>query len=151
VSVSLLLLPLAVAGATAAQAALGRRADGRAICQVQTRMRDVNLLAAALRDTGAVVTESGADLTATWSAAGAGATFARGEDGIWAAHFTGTDEARAVELVTATDVAYGRQVQQAVLTRLREQAPAAGLRLESETIGEDAEVRLVFEVATERS
>jgi hypothetical protein len=42
------------------------------------------------------------------------------------------DEERAVEIVRAVDAAYGRQVQRAVLDRLRERAPAAGLRLESE-------------------
>ena len=33
-----------------------------------------------------------------------------------------------------------------MLERLRERAPAAGLRLESETVAEDASVRLVFAV-----
>jgi predicted nicotinamide N-methyase len=147
VSVSLLLVPLAMAGVAAVQAAAGRSADGRTV-QVQTRMRDVTLLAAALRDMGASVSTNGDALTATLSEATA--TFTRGADGIWAAHVEGLDQPRAVDLVLAVDAAYGRQVQQAVLTRLREQAPAAGLRLESESENEDASVRLVFEVGQER-
>jgi hypothetical protein len=150
-SVTLLLVPLAVAAATAAQAALGRRADGKVICEVQTRMRDEGLLADALRDTGATVTAAAGALTAAWADSGTGATFSRGTDGIWSAHFTGVAQERAVELVTTVDTAYGRQVQRAVVARLREQAPAAGLRLESESVGEDASVRLVFEVGEVRA
>ncbi|WP_250036057.1 hypothetical protein [Paractinoplanes maris] len=146
-SVSLLLVPLAMAGVAAVQAAAARSADGRTV-QVQTRMRDVTLLSAALRDAGGSVSTHGDTVTATFGPATAG--FTRGADGIWAAHVEGMDQQRAVELVLAVDAAYGRQVQQAVLTRLRAQAPAAGLRLESESVNEDASVRLVFEVGQER-
>ena len=150
-SVTLLLVPLAMAGATAVKAAADRRADGPTACQVRTRMRDRTLLAEALRDTGADVTVADETLTAAWSQPVTEATFTRGAEGIWAAHFTGVGQERAVELVTAVDAAYGRQVQRAVLTRLREQAPAAGLRLESESVGDDASVRLVFEVEREKA
>ena len=150
-SVTLLLVPLAVAGATAAKAAMDRRADGPTICQVHTRMRDRTLLAEALRDTGALVTVTGETLTAAWRQPDIDATFTRDADGIWAAHLTGVAQEQAVRLVTAVDAAYGRQVQRAVLTRLREQAPVAGLRLESESVQDDASVRLVFEVERERA
>ena len=56
------------------------------------------------------------------------------------------DQDRAVDVVRAVDVAYGRQVQRAVLDRLRTEAPASGLRLESEEVTADASVRLVFAV-----
>lgn len=145
-SISLLLVPLAVATVAAVhQATAGRDGEGRVVCDVQTRMRDETLLAAALRDTGAVVTAAPDEITADWQ--GVRATFRRGPDGIWSAHFTGdVDEDRAMEIVRAVDAAYGRQVQRAVLDRLRERAPAAGLRLESEEVIEDASVRLVFAV-----
>ena len=145
-SISLILLPLAVATVTAAHTARADRDErGRVVCQVQTRMRDENLLAAALRDTDAVVTRDADVLTADWS--GVRADFRRDADGIWSAHLTGeVDDARAVEIVQSVDAAYGRQVQRAVLERLRAQAPAAGLRLESEQVTEDASVRLVFAV-----
>ncbi|MGC4786820.1 hypothetical protein ACLQ22_03085 [Micromonospora sp. DT178] len=145
-SVSLILLPLAVAAVAATHGATaGRDGEGRVVCEVQTRMRDETLLVAALGDTGAVVTTEPDAIIADWAEVRAG--FRRGEDGIWSAHFTGeVDEQRAVEAVRAIDAAYGRQVQRAVLERLREQAPAAGLRLESEQVTEDASVRLVFAV-----
>ncbi|WP_239168591.1 hypothetical protein [Paractinoplanes deccanensis] len=140
---SLILVPLALAGAAAAQAVAERRADGRSV-RVQTRMRDVTLLAGALRDLGAAVTDGAGTVVASWD--GSTATFSRGADGIWAAHVAGVDERAAIDLVTAVDGAYGRRVQHAVLERLRAQAPAAGLRLQSESVTADAGVRLVFEV-----
>ncbi|MFC4145740.1 hypothetical protein ACFO0M_05700 [Micromonospora mangrovi] len=145
-SISLILLPLAVATVAAAHTAGADRDDqGRTICQVQTRMRDETLLAGALRDTGAVVAADQAAITADWD--GVRAEFRRGADGVWTAHLTGdVDEERAVAIVQSVDAAYGRQVQRAVLDRLRAQAPAAGLRLESEQVTEDASVRLVFAV-----
>ncbi|MEU6073348.1 hypothetical protein [Micromonospora sp. NPDC047074] len=145
-SVSLILLPLAVAAVAATHGATaGRDREGHVVCEVQTRMRDETLLVAALRDTDAAVVAERGEITADW--AGVCAVFRRAEDGIWSAHFTGdVDERRAVEAVRAIDAAYGRQVQRAVLERLREQAPAAGLRLESEQVTEDAAVRLVFAV-----
>ncbi|TCB90986.1 hypothetical protein E0H26_26215 [Micromonospora zingiberis] len=145
-SISLVLLPLAVAAVAAAQGvSAARDRQGRMVCQVQTRMRDETLLAAALHDTAAVVSVDRDAITADWT--GVRASFQRGADGIWSAHFTGeVDEEQAVEVVRAVDAAYGRQVQQAVLERLRQQAPAAGLRLESEQVTEDASVRLVFAV-----
>jgi hypothetical protein len=143
-SVSLLLVPLAIAAA-AAHAGLKRGAAEATVCTVQTRMRDAGLLSAALRDTRAAVAVEGDDLVADW--AGVRARFSRGADQIWAAHFTGeADEARAVEIVRAIDAAYGRQVQQAVLARLQERAPAAGLRLESRSVTPDHAVRLVYAV-----
>ncbi|MFS8480188.1 MAG: hypothetical protein FWJ93_14745 [Micromonosporaceae bacterium] len=145
-SVSLLLVPLAVAAAAGVRGVTaGRDHEGRIVCQVQTRMRDETLLAAALRETNAAVTAGEHEIVAAWE--GVQATFRRDRDGVWSAHLTGdVDEQRAIEIVRAVDAGYGRQVQRAVLDRLRERAPAAGLRLESETVAEDASVRLVFAV-----
>ncbi|GAA1861961.1 hypothetical protein [Asanoa iriomotensis] len=144
-SVSLLLVPVALAAAAAIQArASGGEAKGT-ICTVSTRMRDSALLATALRETGAVVTAATDVVDAAWQ--GVEGRFTRGADGVWTAHFRGdVDETRAVEIVQRLDAAYGRQVQAAVLDRLRDRAPAAGLRLESETVTDDAAVRLVFAV-----
>ncbi|WP_227457532.1 hypothetical protein ACN263_01795 [Micromonospora sp. WMMD729] len=145
-SVSLILVPLAVATVAAVRGATASRDErGRVICQVQTRMRDETLLSAALRETNAVVTADHQEIVASWGRVQA--TFQRGPDAVWSAHLTGdVDEQGAVDIVRAIDAEYGRQVQRAVLERLRERAPAAGLRLESETVAEDASVRMVFAV-----
>jgi hypothetical protein len=141
-SISLILLPAAFAGVAAATGLRGGR--GGQVVRVRTRMRDEMLLAAALADAGAVTETDGDALIARWS--GITARFDRGADGIWSSHFDGASRDRAKEIIEAIDAAYGRQVQQAVLTRLRERAPAAGLRLESEEVMADDAVQLVFEV-----
>lgn len=146
-SVSIVLLPLAVAAVSALHTRWRDRDDaGRTVCHVGTRMRDEGLLGAALADIGAVVTHRSPDaLTAAWQ--GVTAEFTRDADGIWAAHLTGeVDDARAADIVAAIDAAYGRQVQAAVLARLRERAPAVGLRLQSETVADDASVTMVLTV-----
>ncbi|WP_230486728.1 hypothetical protein [Nocardioides anomalus] len=118
---------------------------GRTVCQVNTRMRDESLLAAALADTQAVVNRSASILRADW--AGVRADFTRDDAGVWQAHFTGDiDEERAVGIINAIDKAYGLQVQQAVLQRLKQRAPGAGLLLVSERTEADDSTTLVLEV-----
>src|SRR4051812_15165595 len=147
-SISIVLLPLAIAAVTVARDRIERREEqGRIVCRVNTRMRDRELLAGALTDTeGSVaVSADGASLLVTWP--DVTARFDRDTDGIWSAHFAGdVDEARARELVGQVDLAYGRRVQAAVLARLRERAPAAGLTLDSERLEEDDSVTLVLTV-----
>lgn len=147
-SISIVLVPLAIAAVTAVHTARGSGTDaqGRTVCAVGTRMRDSGLLADALRDTGADVIVHDPDrLTAGWR--GVTAAFARDRDGTWSSHLSGdVDEARARDIVAAVDAAYGLRVQSAVLARLRERAPDAGMRVESETVAEDDSVSLVLTV-----
>jgi hypothetical protein len=109
-------------------------------------MRDEGLLADALSDTGAVTGRSDANaFTAEWQ--GVTAAFTRDQAGIWSAHLTGeVDDARATAIISAIDIAYGRRVQAAVLEKLRERAPDAGLRLESERVEDDDSVVMVLTV-----
>lgn len=145
-SVSLVLVPLALAAVGAWQA---RRAEvdeeDRTVQHVQTRMRDEGLLAAALTDTRAAVTRSSDGLLADWQ--GVHAEFRRDPQGIWQVDLTGdVDQDKAAGIVVAIDQAYGRQVQQAVLARLRERAPSAGMAVASETVEDDDSVTLVLDL-----
>jgi hypothetical protein len=145
-SVSIVLVPLAIASISAWKASR-REVDvqGRTVCHVQTRMKDQGLLAAALRETHADVAVAPDSLAAQWQ--GVQAEFRRDDQGIWQANFTGdVDIARASSIVAAIDVAYGYQVQQAVLAKLRERAPAAGMSVASETVEADSSVTLVLNV-----
>lgn len=143
-SISLILLPLAVAAVAKAAAAGGPNQPN--VCTVSTRLRDARLLTAALGDTGAEVSAAGPDaIDAAWDELVA--EFRRGEDGIWQAHFTGTaDEQLCVDTVLAIDQCYGHRVQAEVLHKLRDRAPAAGMTLVSETTNADRSVTMVLEV-----
>ncbi len=147
-SIEIVLIPLAIAAVSAWQA---KRADtttspdGTLVCEVNTRMKDPVLLQRALEDVGAIVQADAIGLTATWS--DASARFIRDESGIWSAHISGsTDVQRATGIVGAIDEAYGRQVQAAVLNRIRAHAFESGLTLKSESVGQDKSVTLVLEV-----
>jgi co-chaperonin GroES (HSP10) len=137
-SISIVLVPIAIA-AVSAWAASRRDTDerGRTICQVQTRMRDDRLLGAALTDTRAKVNVGDGVITADWQ--GARGEFERDEQGIW----------QARNIVLAIDQAYGRRVQQAVLTRIRDQASSAGMSIESEHVDDDDNVTLVLNLERE--
>jgi hypothetical protein len=145
-SVSIVLVPIAIAAISAWQASKSETdGEGRTMCQVGTRMRDETLLAAALRGTHAVVTKSGATLVADW--AGVRAEFTRDKDGIWQAHFAGeVDEERALGIIGAVDQAYGLEVQRAVVEKLKQRAPGAGMSVVSERMEADDSMILVLEV-----
>ncbi len=163
-SISLILLPAALAAAAAvggtgalgaialnSRATSGPRGESEAVpIAVQTRMKDPDLLAAALADLG------GADaplvdgvLTATID--GVEIVMSRTDDGVWGAHLSRLDghevtEAEATALMTRVDAAYARHVQRAVAERIRSRADQAGFELVSETRDEDDTVTMVLNV-----
>lgn len=145
-SVELVLVPLAFAAISAWKASRTESdGAGPTVCHVSTRMRDQGLLAAALSDCRADVAQHDGSLVANWE--GVSARFARDHDGIWQVHLTGdVDEQRAVGIVEAVDGAYGLRVQQAVLAKLKKQAPAAGMTVASERVEDDDSVTLVLNV-----
>ena len=147
-SLTLVLVPLSIAAAAATQGRRARRADVGSSheVRVESRMRDETLLVVSLQDLGATVrrADDGALLVDT---AGGGLTMRRDAAGLWNACFTGEwrpEGARA--LVESLDRAYGLRVQQAVIRRLEERAPAAGMRISSQSIDDDRVVTLVMEV-----
>jgi hypothetical protein len=158
VSVSVLLIPAAIAAVASFNAVLDGRTKRQASdtvpeaapvprVQVNTRMRDLNLLQAALEDTQAQVTHATeSSIKAVW--ADATAVFERDTEGIWQVHFSGedVDRQRATQIVQAIDAAYAGRVQQAVVQKLRERAHTAGLELASETVEEDQSITMVLNV-----
>lgn len=163
-SISLILVPAALAAAAAlgGTGVLGAVAQNRDATTepgappaavpiaVQTRMKDANLLAAALADLGATDTSLvDGELTATID--GLELVMSRTEDDVWGAHLSRLDghevtEADAAELMTRLDAAYARHVQQAVAERIRARADQAGFELVSETRDEDDTVTMVLNV-----
>ncbi|MGF2947810.1 hypothetical protein [Microbacterium alcoholitolerans] len=169
-SVSLILVPaaLAVAGIVggigvagvqsqteAGQTDAAQRPRGGATpLQVQTRMRDADLLASALRDLGAASVQTVAgELTAVVGDLALRMT--RDEEGIWTAHVAGSDGrdadvADATALIERMDAAYARRVQQEVAARIRARADDAGFELLSESREQDDSVTMVLSVREQR-
>jgi len=163
-SVSLLLVPaaLAVAGIVAGAGTAGALSQreketqssdpvaGPTSVAVQTRMKNADLLGAALQDIGATqVAQSGDELSAVVGDLELQMT--RDAEGIWTAHIVGADgreasRSEAEALIERMDAAYARQVQQAVATRIRERADAAGFELMSESRQDDDSVTMVLSV-----
>ena len=147
-SLSLVLIPLSIAVAAASQARQIRPSDVEAgnEVRVESRMRDETLLVVSLQDLGATVrrADDGVLLAKTPDRA---LTMRRDAAGLWNACFAGTwtpDGARA--FVEDLDRAYGLQVQRAVIRRLEERAPEAGMRITSQSVDDDRVVTLVMEV-----
>ncbi len=163
-SISLILVPAALAAAAAlgGTGVLGAVAQNRDATTepgappaavpiaVQTRMKDANLLAAALADLGAANTSLvDGELTATID--GLELVMSRTEDDVWGAHLSRLDghevtEADAAELMTRLDAVYARHVQRAVAERIRARADQAGFELVSETRDQDDTVTMVLNV-----
>lgn len=161
-SISLILIPAALAaaatiGATGVVGAMSVSADagdtgggGPVPISVQTRMKDADLLSAALADLGATsVSSHDGEITAEID--GLSITMARTEDDVWGAHLTHTDghevtEEEATAFIGRLDAAYVGHVQRAVAQRIRARADAAGFELVSETRDEDDTVTMVLNV-----
>lgn len=150
-SVTIALLPLALAAASAAigggmmtaATVVGGTDAAPSTLQVHTRMKDLGLLDRALRDIDAteVDTASGERVTAVVD--GVTLALTRDDEGIWQARLSGgglDDDAlrrRGMDLLARLDTAYAARVQEAVADRIRARADAAGMDLTSETRHDD--------------
>ncbi|GGE94686.1 hypothetical protein [Mycetocola zhadangensis] len=164
-SVTLVLLPIALAAAAAAggvgvagavHAAKNTddvEAGPTPAVRVRTRMKDSTLLADALNNLGATA------VTVTRSTVSAQVddvllTMTLSDDGIWEAHIeslTGqvVTEATAAELIARLDAEYAAGVQQAVAEKIRLRAADSGFDLVSETRDVDDTVTMVLNVRAE--
>ena len=146
-SVEIVLIPLAIAITAATQSYKARSAGASASNEmhVESRMRDGGLLAASLQELGAVVRQGGDDVLLA-----GGVTMSRNAAGLWTARFPRTwAPERARAFIEDLDRTYGLQVQQAVIRRLQERAPQAGMRVTSQSVDDDRVVTLVMEVEHE--
>ena len=162
-SVTLILLPIALAAAAAAGGiggigaaitAKGNNADNAAGAtpeiRVRTRMKDSTLLADALTNLGATAI----DVSRTRVIAevdGVSLTMTLTDDGVWEAHVESLDGVEvtvqsATELLQHLDGEYALMVQQAVAEKIRLRAESSGFDLVSETREADDTVTMVLNV-----
>jgi hypothetical protein len=159
-SVTLILLPIALAAAAAAggAGALGAvmtakgtdEAGPAPAIRVRTRMKDSTLLSQALTNLGATgITTSATRVTAVVD--GVSLTMTLTDDGVWEAHVEGRNGddvtvASATELLQRLDGEYAAMVQQAVAAKIRLRAESSGFDLVSETREADDTVTMVLNV-----
>lgn len=168
-SVTLLLIPVALAAATVAGTSgvagvvsmlvdenasteRGETADVDAPrpIAVQTRMKDEGLLMAALHQMGARgLVAAGGEIAAEID--GLALRLVRTPDQIWQLHVERVDgheiaSPDAVAVAERLDASYAGQVQRAVAERIRTRADAAGFELTSETRDEDDTLTMVLTV-----
>ena len=164
-SVTLILLPIALAAAAAAGGvgALGAAvtakgntdagADPAPQVRVRTRMKDSTLLAAALTNLGAAAIDV-SRTRVTAEVDGVSLTMTLTDDGVWEAHVEGLDGQEvtvlsATELLQRLDGEYAAMVQQAVAEKIRQRAEGSGFELVSETREVDDTVTMVLNVRAE--
>jgi hypothetical protein len=159
-SVTLILLPIALAAAAAAGGvgALGATLTAKGDngtqpapeIRVRTRMKDSTLLSDALTNLGATGLEvSRTRVTATLD--GVSLTMTRTDDAVWEAHVESLDGrdvtvASATELLQRLDGEYAAMVQRAVAEKIRQRAEGSGFELVSETREVDDTVTMVLNV-----
>lgn len=159
-SVTLILLPIALAAAAAAggigalgAAVTAKGADtdsGAPEIRVRTRMKDSTLLADALDNLGATAVDvSRSRVTAELD--GVRLTMTLTEDAVWEAHVEGLKGREvtvlgATELLQRLDSEYALRVQHAVAEKIRQRAGSSGFDLVSETREADDTVTMVLTV-----
>ncbi len=127
------------------------------VLQVQTRMRDTGLLVRALEELGVAVQEAAEDAVVA-EVDRIRLTMSRDNSGVWVAHAEAAStvnaghyeehtvtEAEAAELLRQLDAAYGKLVQKAVVERIHAQAENIGMRVSSQTIDAEQNIRIVLD------
>ena len=144
-SLEIVLVPLAFA-AVGAWKARRPASDNTPTIHVASRMRHGGLLADSLSDLGIAVThESEGHISAVQQERKL--EFRRNDEDLWVATFDGSwSEGEAMELLTRLDAAYGRRVQQDVIAKIHERAPAAGMHITSEVVDNEDTVTLMLSV-----
>ena len=146
-SLEIILIPLAIALVTKAHSKAQENTPNASSHQVnvETRMKNLDLLQNAMRNIGCTTTMQENEIAASLNSIYF--TFTKNPQGIWAARFVaGTSVEVAEQIIGQIDKAYGIEVQTEVLRKIKERAPQSGMTLESETINEDSSVTLVLAV-----
>lgn len=131
-SVSLILVPIAIAAAGAIRASMDKN---REAVRVSTRMRDEELLRRALEEYGC--RNVGGEENVEASLGGREILFEQGEAGTFEGLFTGVDEAAAESFVRDVEREYTRLLQARTYERVLAGAAEHGYTVESEAVEDD--------------
>jgi hypothetical protein len=142
--VSLLLIPIIIAAAdTMPRMFEGSGQGADRVLRLPTRIKDAELLRAALHDYGCQSVEEQGNVHSLIE--GGRIVFQPGEEGRHDAVFVGTvTEAQARAFVDAVEHEYARLVQARVYERLKQKAAQRGMKLEREKVDADGSVVLRY-------
>lgn len=144
-SVTFVLLPLALAAVATHKARQDADDAGHHVIDTQTRMRDPELLVSALDDLGWLGAVREGEITA--SAGDRAVTFTHGPDGVLQARFDADATAEEAEaLLRDLDDEYTRLVQAAVYERVVARAGQSGMAVESEHVEADESIVVTLRV-----
>lgn len=145
-SVTIALIPIALAVVAHRAARKDAVAAGRHVMEIQTRMRDRSLLVAALGDLDCAVTDDGPQVQAVHE--NRVVRFSYDAESILQAQFEdGVDVATAEAFLTDLDDEYARRVQEQVYQRLLERADEQNLTIESESVDADNAIVLTLRIS----
>lgn len=145
-SVTFVLLPLALAAVATHKARQDADDAGHHTIDMQTRMRDRELLVSALDDLG-WLGETELDGPITARSEDRTVTFTADADGILQAHFDGETTAEGAEaFLRDLDDEYTRLVQASVYERLVARASDSGMAVESEHVDADNAIVVTLRV-----
>jgi hypothetical protein len=142
VSVEVLLVPAAMAAFAAWKA--GREVGTVTAVEVQTRLRDRELLVRSLRDLGAEVTVDEGGVRA--ESGPLQLLFTVNDEGIAVAHVEAGDPDQVTQVIHSLDEQYTAHVQVALYERVKARAARMGLSIESEQVDENNALTLVLAV-----
>jgi hypothetical protein len=139
------LAPLAVAAAAAIAKKLEDRAEAHEILQVETRMKNVDLVVSAIETIGMETQVSpgsiegrNGDLVLLMS---------RNQDGLWVGQFnSGTSIEEATSVLSSIDLEYGRLVQSAILEKLESRIEESNFKKIAQQVNDDLSVTVTLEV-----
>lgn len=144
-SIEFLLIPIAIGLVSSLTTRQRQKAEEPDSFCLGTRLKDAQLLQAALDSLGCKSVGTGQEILST--AEGARISFEKNKDGLFEAVFVGiSSQQRAASFLQEVDAEYTRLLQEQVYQRLLARAKERGLTLESQEVEPNNSIVLTFVV-----
>jgi hypothetical protein len=137
--------PLVVAAAAAAVKASELRSANSGFLNVETRMKNRDMVSASLQDMGYLVQEDGDSLVA--QRGDESLVLFKNEEDLWVSQFSsGVSEEQAVDRLQELDKAYGKRVQAALLEKIQSRVSDSNMKVVSQQTNQDESVTMTLQV-----
>jgi hypothetical protein len=137
--------PLVVAAAAAALKAAELRSANSGFLNVETRMKNRDLVTASLQDMGYLVHTDGDSLVAQREEESL--VLFKNEEDLWVSQFSsGVSEEQAVDRLQELDKAYGKRVQAALVEKIQRRVSDSNMKVVSQQTNQDESVTMTLQV-----